>query len=303
VLARVLPVVAGLVLLAACSAGSDTGSPPASGQASPGAADRITIVTDVYPSTFAAEQVGGDRVEVVQLTSPGVEPHDLELSPAQIRQIAQADLVAYVPGLIPAVDAAVEQEAADRAVDLTTGITRLSGDGHSDDGGPARPDPHVWMDPRNMAAMGRAVADGLERRGLGSDWASERLDASMASLDEQFRTELASCRVRPLVVSHEAFGYLAAAYGFEQHGISGLSPEAEPSPAKMAEIAALVRDEGVRTIYFEALASPESAKAIAAETGAATAMLDPIEGSTDGLPYDQLMRRNLATLATGQVCR
>lgn len=298
-----LAVGAGLLLVAGCSGPAGSGSNNPS-DPSGAATDRITIVTDVYPTSYAAQQVGGDRVEVIQLTSPGVEPHDLELTPGQIRQIAQADLVAYVPGLIPAVEQAAQQEAPDRAIDVTQGISRLQpspdadGEQHATDG-----DPHVWMDPRNMALMGRAVADGLTERGLGSDWATAALDSSMSTLDGQFRSRLASCSVTALVVSHEAFGYLAAAYGFEQHGISGLSPEAEPSPAKLAEIATLVRDEGVRTVYFEALAAPDAAEAIAAETGATTAMLDPIEGSTDGAAYDELMARNLDTLAAGQDCR
>jgi zinc transport system substrate-binding protein len=293
-----------LVLLTGCASGGNDTSAPVDG-------DRITIVADMYPTAYAAQQVGGDRVEVILLTAPGVEPHDLELTPRQIAQVADADLVAYVPGVIPAVEQAAKQEAPDRTVDVTAGITRLAGQAHEESGtehadeagsdGTAG-DPHVWMDPRNMARMGATIAAALTERGLGTDWADAQLEADMRALDEEFRTGLAECATTPLVVTHEAFGYLADAYGFEQHGISGLSPEAEPSPAKLAEIATLVADEGVTTVYFESLASPAAAEAIAAETGAATAMLDPIEGSTDGKPYDTLMRDNLATLITGQGC-
>jgi zinc transport system substrate-binding protein len=154
-----------------------------------------------------------------------------------------------------------------------------------------------------MAAMGRTIAAALTARGLGSDWDTAGLDAAMTALDQEFRTGLADCAVKPLVVSHAAFGYLADAYGFQQHGIAGLSPEAEPSPKKLAEISALVRDQGVSTIYFESLASPAAARAIAAETGARTAMLDPVEGDTGGRGYEAIMRDNLAALEAGQGCR
>ena len=302
-----LPVaaLAGLLVLAGCTSTPEeqpSGSDAASAtRASDGT---VTIVADVYPSAFAAEVIGGDAVEVVLLTSPGVEPHDLELSPQQITQIAEADLVAYVPGLIPAVEQAVAQVAADRGVDVTAGITRLTGAdaGESTTAGDGTTDPHVWLDPPNMATMGQNIADALTARGLGDTWETDRLSEAMAVMDDMFSTKLADCSITPMVVSHAAFGYLAEAYGFDQYGISGLSPEAEPSPARIADMARLVRDEDVTTIYLESLLPPGAANTIAAETGVATATLDPIEGSTDGKTYLMLMRENLASLYAGQGC-
>lgn len=274
------------LLLSACSAddaGSAT-SPAANG------AGRITVVTDVYPTAYAAAQIGGEAVDVVLLTQPGVEPHDLELSADQVRQIADADLVAYIPGLVPAVQDAAQHEAADRAVDVTSKI-RLRPD-----------DPHVWLDPRNVSLMGQTIAEALTARQLGSTWASAELDAAMATLDTEFRTALTPCRVRTLVVSHAAFGYLADAYDFEQAAIAGLSPEAEPSPAHLAELTRLVTEKGVTTVYIEPLAPPDAGQALASEAGVRTAVLDPVEGSTDGRSYPELMRANLSALTAGQEC-
>ena len=277
-------VAAGL-LVAGCSSGPDeSASTGASGQ------QRVTVVVDAYPTAYAAQQIGGDAVDVVLLTEPGVEPHDLELSASQVRQIADADLVAYIPGLVPAVQDAARQEAADRSVDVTTGIQ-------------LRPnDPHVWLDPRNVARMGTAIADALTAHGLGAAWATSELTSSTTALDDEFRTALTPCRVRMLVVSHSAFGYLADAYDFQQESIAGPSPEGEPSPEHLAELTRLMNQNGVTTVYFEPLASAESAQALAAETGARTAVLDPIEGSTDGRTYPELMRANLKALTEGQEC-
>lgn len=273
-----------MLALAACGHGSPE----------PAASARLTIVTDIYPTAFAAGAVAGDRADVVVLAAPGVEPHDLELTPSQIAQISEADLVAFVPGVIPAVADALRSDPDIRAIDVTGGIDLLSlGD---------TIDPHVWLDPSNMAAMGHTIADALSADGLGEGWATDQLDGSMRSLDDRFHTELAGCRIKPLVVSHAAFGYLAAAYGFEQHALSGVTPESEPSPATLADITELVRREGVTTIYHEPLAPAAAAEAVAAETGAATAVLDPIESATGGLDYVTLMGQNLATLVTGQEC-
>jgi zinc transport system substrate-binding protein len=108
------------------------------------------------------------------------------------------------------------------------------------------------------------------------------------------------------VTSHAAFGYLARRYGLTQVGITGLAPDAEPSPADLARVSRLVRREGVRTVYYETLVSPDVARTVASETGARTAVLDPVEGLTKasaGRDYLGVMRSNLAALRVGQPCR
>lgn len=289
---------AALLAVAGCAGGgADTAA-----SESPGA-KRPVVVTDMYPTTFAVQQVAGEAVEVVQLAPPGVEPHEYELTPKQVQQIADADLVAYLPGMIPAVQEAVEQEAAGKGVDVTEGIELIRGQadqGADTDADSVGSDPHVWLDPKNVAIMGANAAKALAPLGVATDAAA--LDKEMSSLGQDMRTALGNCRIKDLVTAHEAFAYLANAHGFEQVGISGLSPDAQPSPAKMAEITDLVKGKGITTIYFEELLPQDSAEAIAAETGAKTALLDPIEGNTGEKGYSAIMRTNTDTLKAGQSC-
>lgn len=286
---RLLAVLGASALLVAACSGSDASAPASTDT-------RPSVVAAFYPLQYAAQAVGGDAVSVTSLTPPGVEPHDLELSAQQVAQIADADLVLYVKGFQPAVDEAVAQQAADRAIDVTAGLTLLAAD------------PHVWLDPRNMAAIGTTVADRLATLdpAAASTIAAnaDALTAQMTALDADFRAGLAQCRSTDLVVSHEAFGYLADAYGLTQVGISGLSPDAEPSPARMKEVADLVAADGITTVYYETLVDPKVAETIAAETGATAAVLDPLEGLTEGSTgdYASIMQQNLATLITGQGC-
>lgn len=288
-LALVVTATAGALLLSACSGSTDAG-PTASADGRP------SVVAAFYPLQYAAEAVGGDAVSVTSLTPPGVEPHDLELSAQQVAQIADADVVLYVKGFQPAVDEAVAQQAADRAIDVSAGLTLLADD------------PHVWLDPRNMAAIGSSIAQRLATLdpALESTVTANAgtLTTEMDNLDAAYRTGLQQCRSDQLVVSHEAFGYLAAAYGLTQIGISGLSPDAEPSPARMKEVADLVTANGVTTIYYETLVDPKVAETIAAETGATAAVLDPLEGLAEGSTgdYPSIMEQNLATLQSGQGC-
>jgi zinc transport system substrate-binding protein len=309
-LAAALPA-AGL-LLAAC--GSSTGSastPAASG--SP-AADPVSVVAAFYPLEWAAQQVGGDLVEVTSLTAPGAEPHDLELTPQQVASVADADLVLYISEFQPAVDDAVAQNAG-KAVDVAADLDHLAaeehaheGEEHAHEGEEASYDPHVWLDPTNMAAIVTLTADRLSAADPANKAAFEANAAAtvaeLEALDAEWKAGTATCESRDLVVSHEAFGYLAARYGFEQVGISGLSPDAEPSPARIAEVADFVKANNVTTIYFETLVDPKVAETVAAETGATTAVLDPLEGLAEGSSEDYLsvMRSNLETVKAGQGC-
>jgi len=288
--------------LAGCTTSS--GSPSTGSQSADGGG-RPTIVAAFYPLEYAARAVGGEAFDVIGLTPPGGEPHDLELSAAQVAQIASADLVLYVKGYQPAVDEAVAQQAADRSLDVSAGLTLLPAAAGGDR---TATDPHVWLNPLNMAAIGTAITERLAVSAPDGSAAfaanNERLGSEMASLNEQFAAGLASCRSRIMVVSHEAFAYLGSAYGFTQVGISGLSPDAEPSPARMRDVADLVAREGVTTIYYETLVDPKVATTLADETGATSAVLDPIEGLVPGSAesYPTIMASNLATLRTGQGC-
>ncbi len=302
--ARLVPaalLVAGTLALTGC-----TGPTTDATSASDGTLD---IVAAFYPLAYAAEAVGGDAVSVTSLTPPGAEPHDIELSAAQVAEISQADLVLYIRGFQPAVDEAVDQQAADRAIDVAAGLSRRAASSADTADGQSAEDPHVWLDPANMSSIGDVIATRLTELSPGTSSsiaaASTAFDDSMTALDAEFGSGLASCASTDLVVSHEAFGYLADAYGLTQVGISGLSPEAEPSPARLREVADLIETRGVTTIYYETLVDPKVAETIAAETGATTAVLDPLEGLPPGAEGDYLsiMRENLATLVTGQGCQ
>jgi len=143
------------------------------------------------------------------------------------------------------------------------------------------------------------------------DSALQRLELGCAhvlrglNLDGDFAAALRTCKSKKLVTSHAAFAYLADRFGLQQVAISGLSPEAEPDPARLAAISDYVKANKVTTIYTETLVSPALAETLAKETGASTAVLDPLEGlndSTPGANYLSVMRTNLATLEKGQQC-
>jgi zinc transport system substrate-binding protein len=279
------------------------------------ASDGPTVLASFYPLAYVAERLAAPDGIVENLTQPGVEPHDLELTGQQVGSIADADLVLYLHGFQPAVDEAVEQNADDHSLDVAETVDRLPAaeeESHEDedgDHGDLEGDPHVWLDPSNLAAISQAVADELaevvpDRADAVQDRADE-LIAELNALDEEFDSGLAQCERRVFVTSHEAFGYLADRYDLEQVGISGLSPDAEPSPARLAEVQEVVQAEGVTTIFYETLVSPKVAETMAEDLDLATAVLDPIEGLTDDTAdedYLTLMRANLDALRKANGC-
>lgn len=291
-----------LVLPAALVLTGCRGGDPLAGASASGGSGGPRVVAAFYPLQYAAERIGGSLVSVTNLTPAGAEPHDLEMSPQQVADVAAADVVLYVPGFQPALDEAISQQAADRAVDVTTGITLRSGPGGTGT------DPHVWLDPENMAVIGNDVAARLSQVDPAhADTYMANLAAfqqDMSALAADYASGLKTCRTRTLVTSHEAFGYLAARYGLDQVAITGLAPDAEPSPARLRDIADLVKAKDVTTIYYETLVDPKVAEALASDTGTKAAVLDPLEGLTAGATGDYLsvMRQNLATLEQGQGC-
>jgi len=250
-----------------------------------------TIVAAFYPLAFAAEQVAGPGAEVVNLTPPGAEPHDLELSPRDVGRVRDAALAVYAgDGFQPAVQQAVEGRGGP-SVDV------LAHAGAVDE------DPHVWLDPVRFATVAREIASAL-----GTPAAADDLVARLDALDDEYRRGLARCARREVVTSHAAFGYLAARYGLVQVPLVGLQPEAEPGPREVERLVDEVRATGATTVFSEPLASPALADAVAREAGVATAVLDPLEGLTAdetdaGADYFSVMEKNLDVLRTALGCR
>jgi zinc transport system substrate-binding protein len=250
-----------------------------------------TIVAAFYPLAYAATQVAGPDAHVLDLTPPGAEPHDLELSPRDVGRVRDAALAVYAgDGFQPAVQQAVEGRSGP-SLDV---LAHAGAAGH---------DPHVWLDPVLYAGIVRQIASAL-----GAPAAADHLVARLHALDRAYRRGLAHCARREIVTSHAAFGYLAARYGLVQVPLVGLQPEAEPGPRAIERLVDEVRAAGATTVFAEPLASPALADAVAREAGIATAVLDPLEGLTAaeidaGADYFTVMNRNLDVLRTALGCR
>jgi zinc transport system substrate-binding protein len=218
-----------------------------------------------------------------------------------VADVQDADVVIEMGrGFQPAVE-----RAARRAHRRLAALEVVSTAGHEND-------PHAWLDPNLMAEIATRIAtllgDANHSGRARYAAAVARYRGELAALDGRYRAGLAACIRHEVVTSHEAFGWLAARYGLRQVAVTGLNPEAEPTPGKLAEMADLVRRDGVTTVFTETLLSPRSAQALAREAGVTTAVLDPLEGLTkkeeaSGANYISIMDQNLTKLRAALGCR
>ena len=276
----------------------------------------VKVIAAFYPLEFVAKAIGGDLISVENMTPPGVEPHDLELTPKQITTLDNADLLLYIAGFQPALEEAASQSAPANSLDVMAinGLSLLGAtedghnhgeEAHSDE--EMLSDPHVWLDPERLIVVAKAVAAKLsEVDPDNSETYATNLTAfveQLEGLDADFTSGLASCERRLIVTSHAAFAYMADAYNLEQEAISGLSPESEPTPKRLNEIGKEAKADGTTTIFFETLASPKVAQTLADDLNISAAVLDPIEGIGEGQTYFSIMESNLAALRKALNCK
>ncbi|MFF7649172.1 metal ABC transporter substrate-binding protein [Streptomyces sp. NPDC007983] len=275
---------------------------------------KLDVVASFYPMQFLAQRIGGNHVHVSTLTKPGVEPHDLEISPRQTAQLSKAGLVVYLKGLQPSVDRAIGQ-AEPRHVADAASYTSLEdhgtevegedghGHGHEAHEGDAAADPHIWLDPVRYAQVAEGVGKALRKADPDHAAAYKKNTAALVkqlgALNEDFETGLKGRGTDTFITTHAAFGYLSERYGLRQEAISGLDPESEPSPARMRGLHTIAKKDKVGTVFFETLVSDKTAKTLAGDLHLKTDVLDPIEGigkASKGRDYFEVMRSNLTAL-------
>ncbi len=275
---------------------------------------RLRVAATFYPIAEFSRQVGGTAVEVHTLVKPGTEPHDYDPSPQDIAGIYNSRVLVYNgAGLERWVGKLQNSLAKNGVVSVNTSSgLHLRAKDPTDTENTSATDPHVWLDPALAMHQVTEIKAGLTAADPTHQALYERnantYIAKLRELDTAFRSGLASCQLHDIVTSHQAFSYLAAQYGLHAIGIAGLSPDDEPSPAKLAQVADFAKNNNVRYIFFETLANPKLSQTIAQEIGAQTIVFNPLEGLTnaqvdDGQNYISVQQANLRALRTALDCK
>lgn len=278
---------------------------------------KIRVTASFYPLAEFARQVGGNNIEVRNMTPAGVEPHDFEPSPQDIVALQKSKVFIYSgAGFEPWAERALPDLKDVTIIKASEGITLLKAipeeeeEGQENQGEKAAADPHFYLDPVLSQQIVKTIAEELgeidpENRATYEKNAAD-YNRKLAALDKEYKEGLANCKRDDIITSHAAFAYLAKRYGFRQVAIAGLAEE-EPSPARLAEVAKFARENNVKYIFFETLVSPRLSETIAREVGAKTLVLNPLEGLTEeeqkqGKDYISIMQDNLKNLRIALEC-
>ena len=267
-----------------------------------GKADIIAYVPGFQPSLDKAVKEVGSGPTVVDLSKPANLVHHEGVEEEHEHGEEAAD------GASATASAAATAQASEAEHD-EHGEHSHDEHGHAegDQGHDGDLDPHFWLDPDRMVKVAEALEASFAKidPANANDYKAglDKLKTALTNLDNQYKQGLTSCQHKTFITSHAAFGYMAERYGLTQASISGIDPEAEPSPAEMAKIKSVVEKTGVKTIFTEELVSDAPAKAIAAETGAETSVLSPLESKPERGDYTDAMTSNLERLRSAMVCK
>jgi len=288
-------------------------------------AEQCSVMTTIFPLTDFAQAVGGDRVKITQLLPPGAEAHTWEPKPSDIVKLSRADVFLYVGSeMEPWVSGILKTIENPKLViiEASQGLPLLSAD-QTDAGGEkhhhsnvsthGRFDPHIWLNFDYDQKIVDKITAGLSKRDpegiLYYRRNAEAYKAKLRDIDLRYRKELGGCSSKEIILgSHAAFAYLAQQYGLAQIPLYGISPNAEPTPKKMAEVITAAKRYQTKAIYYEELVSDKLARTIAQETGAKTLVLSAGENLTQKqieakVSFLALMEQNLENLKYGLACK
>lgn len=272
---------------------------------------KLRVMASFYTMADFAEKIGGDRADITCMVPAGTEPHDWEPSTTDITGLERADVFIYNGAGMEHWAEDVTESLENKellVVEASQGVKLHAEEEHDHEGhshSHGGYDPHVWLDPHNakleMENIKNAFVQADPVNGAYYEANYDKWAKAAEELDRKYREALADFAGRQIVTAHEAYGYLCSAYGLEQVGIDGLSPDQEPNPKRMADIIDFVRENQIRAVFFEELSGSKTAETVAAETGIRLLALSPLEGLSGeeleaGEDYFSVMEKNLEQL-------
>jgi zinc transport system substrate-binding protein len=276
--------------------------------------NKLVVVSTLFPVFDFARTIGGDRAAVSTIIPPGVEPHSFEPAPSDMLKVAKAGVFAYAgnvmePWATSLINASENKKMI--VVDASQGIKFLTA-GAEDDDAVSGLDPHFWLDLGNAQIMVKNIAVAFDKADPPNaayyDSNAATLENQLSAMDADFSAALKTCATKEIIQGgHMAFAYFAKRYGLAYVAAEGFSPDAEPSPAKIAAIVNDIRKLNAKYIFYEELVDPRVARTISAETGAKLLLLNAAHNiSRDelaaGVTFIDIMREDLTNLKIGLSC-
>jgi len=275
--------------------------------------DKLNVVATFYPIAYMAEQIGGDKVQVTTLIEPGAEVHSWQPSAGDIANCSDADVIIYngagldnwlQEDILPSINT-----EGKTIVDTTEDVSLFKNTEAEEIEEHGVYDPHTWLSPYEAQQQAEAVynalaeADPANEPYYTANW--QTLSKKLSDLDAAYTQQLSAKTKSTIFVTHDAFGYIARRYGFEQEGIIGISADEQPSTQTLTDIITLMEETDTYTFYIEPGYSDAYVQTVKTEletrTGQTVQILKlyHLNGPQDGYDYIGLMEKNLESLRLG----
>jgi zinc transport system substrate-binding protein len=285
--------------------------------------EKIKVVASFYPFYEIAKEIGGNNTLVISVIPMGVEPHDWEITPQQIPDITEADMIIYNEIGFDSWLGKKEEFRNSFLVDISKNLQliklgkqqeseNLRYDGQIYDQ-TSRYDPHIWLDPILVKNISKTISNALIKLDPDNTDSylqnTENFNQQLDTLDSLIKKSLANCKLKDFVTFHDSFHYFANRYGLTQHAVHGLSPEGEILPQQIIKTISLAKDLGIDTIYSEELKDPRLSQTLASEIpNGKVLLLSPIEGiesqeQKKDIDFIDKMEMNLKNLKQGLKCK
>lgn len=276
----------------------------------------------VAVSSFAlydiVKHIAGESVHIINILPFGVDVHSFEPTPKLVASLEESDLIFYSgAGLEPWTRGFT---FTGKTIDMSEhvklralGSDELEHHNHHDEqGSQSNIDPHYWLDFQNMADAAQTATEELTKLAPQNaalyETNKEAYIQMLKNLDVEYAKALKNCAHDTIFVNHNAFSYLSKRYGFHVESLNGFSPEAEPSPKNMAKLIEHIKEDNIKTIFFENFASDRAIKSISKDTNVNVDVLQPLGNITadeadQNLSYENIMRKNLEKISKALMCQ
>lgn len=254
-----------------------------------------TITTDI------AQNIGGEFVQISAMVKPGIDPHDFQPTPEDVKQITEADLVLLtgkgLEGYLTKLESSAHRA---KFIDAGKAFPSLK----LEEEGQEVEDPHWWHSVSNVRKAAALIRDAFAKADPAHQADFEKKAsvyfAKLDDLEKWAKEKVASLprEKRKLITSHDAFQYFARDFGFKIYSIEGVSPHDEPASKKVAKLIQVIRDQKVKAVFIENIENPKVIQEITRETGAKLGgelYADGL-GAKEATTYVEMVKYNISTI-------
>ena len=280
--------------------------------------EKIKIVATLFPQYDFAKQIGGDKVDVTLLLTPGTETHTYEPTPQDIINVNNSDLFIYTGKYMePWSDKIASSIDSDTVIlDSSKNINLISSEHSEEDDDHEEHelgshhheyDPHIWLNPQNAIGMVNNITDELcnidpENASYYKENAKNYI-VQLNLLDTDIENTIKKSSKNKIAFGGTfAYMYFIKRYNLEYiSAYESCGEDTEPSASNVKKVIDYMKQNDIHVIFYQELSSGTIADAIASETGATKLVFHTIHNASqkeinNGETYISLMRKNLENL-------